>query len=375
MPVPTYHTLTDSWFRYMAPFEQQETTRQVAFKQKHWPHLPPGESAANPGHFYPHILPAGDPDPLEHLPKVFYPGEAQAILAYLQANTIHLHRDALNLRSSQVACLNFLFPLAQDPTLAVQALQPLFPDLAEVERIEFEYTGPGPLPGEAVPEITRWLGEPPGEPSRGSHRGGRGQYRTSIDAAVFGRDPDGLPYAILLEWKYTEGSFGTCSAFSAASPQERQANCESLDVRRNPAARCLLATGEPRRQRRYWEHMPAAGLDLEKLAVVGGCPFQGPFYQLMRQFLLAAYLRQHGWPRCEVVVLGFQGNPGPLQVPPALHGLLPNRGDLIDAWNTALGLLIPPLRYLFVETLLVNVERSRGMDSTWREYIKERYGV
>ena len=49
----------------------------------------------------------------------------------------------------------------------------------------------------------------------------------------------------------------------------------SLDVRRNPAARCLLTTGEPHRQRRYWEHMPEAGLDLEKLAVVRGCPFQG----------------------------------------------------------------------------------------------------
>lgn len=367
MPAPTYHTLNDSWFRHLTPFEQQETARQVAFKQKHWIHLPPGESAAYPGHFYPHILPAGDPDPLEHLPKNFYPGAAKRILAYLQENAIYLQRDALNLRSSQAACLNILFPLAQDPALAQQALQPLFPGLAAVERIEFEYTGPGPQPGETIPEATRWLGEPVG--------GARGQKRTSLDAAVFGRDQDGQPYALLLEWKYTERSFGTCGAFTQASPEARQANCESLDMRRDPATRCLLMTGEPHRQRRYWERMAPAGLELERLAVVRGCPFQGPFYQLMRQFLLAEFLRQHGWSRCEVAVLSFGGNPGLAQIPPALHGLLPNRGDLIDAWNSILAPSIPPLRSLTVEALLDSVDRLPGVETAWREYIQERYGV
>jgi hypothetical protein len=92
-----------------------------------------------------------------------------ALLSYAAGEDIALHSEVLNLKSSQAACFNFLFPLRIDLALANAALRSFLPGLREVTAIEFEYTGP--------PGVTAWLSEPRG--------GKRGQNRTSIDAAIF----------------------------------------------------------------------------------------------------------------------------------------------------------------------------------------------
>lgn len=188
-----------SWFWRLNPFEQRETRRQVEFKRRHLPNLPDGHSTIHPEHRYPHILPKG------HLAKAFYPPMRLAVLDYLNEHQIATHTEVLNLRSSQAACWNFLFPLHEDLDLATAVFGALLPDLECVTAIEFEFTG----------ELgaTTWLGEP--------RSGQRGQNRTSIDAAVFWSNRQGQPCATLIEWKYTERSFGSCSAFNKASSQER----------------------------------------------------------------------------------------------------------------------------------------------------------
>jgi hypothetical protein len=155
-----------AWFHRQNRFEQREILRQVAFKRCRWPHLPDGAASKRPTYTYPHILPAG------HERLAFYEPLADDILSYLRANDIAPHSELLNLKSSQAACLNFLFPLQQDLDLARAALRPLLRGLREVTAIEFEYTGPE--------GATQWLGEP--------KRGKRGQNRTSIDAAFFWMD-------------------------------------------------------------------------------------------------------------------------------------------------------------------------------------------
>ena len=157
-----------AWFHRQNSFEQQEIYRQVAFKRVRWPHLPDGAASKRPTHIYPHILPAG------HERLAFYEPLADDILSYLRANDIAPHSELLNFKSSQAACLNFLFPLHQDLDLARAVLRLLLPGLREVTGIEFEYTGPD--------GATEWLGEPSG--------GKRGQNRTSIDAAIFWIDSD-----------------------------------------------------------------------------------------------------------------------------------------------------------------------------------------
>jgi hypothetical protein len=100
---------------------------------------------------------------------VFYPAMAQALIDYCDQFKIAIHAEALNLKSSQVACFNVIFPLRLDLDLAARVLQPLLPDVDKVTAIEFEYTGDE--------GASKWLGEPAG--------GKRGQNRTSIDAAIF----------------------------------------------------------------------------------------------------------------------------------------------------------------------------------------------
>lgn len=342
-----------TWFDRQNPFEQQVIRRQVAFKRTHWPALSDGPHIKFPAHTYPHILPPGQE------PLAFYEPIASAIRDYLATENIALHSEALNLKSSQVACLNILFPLRQHPDWAAEALRPVLPELRTITTIEFEYTGPI--------EATRWLGEPAG--------GKRGQNRTSIDAAIFWSDQSDCRHATLIEWKYTERNFGVCSAFSNSAATDK-AGCLNLNFASDadPARSCLLSQGKRQRSRRYWEHSTVAGLKHKAFASVSGCPFRGPFFQLWRQFLLAAYLRlQHIVDEADVLSCSFAGNDALAQVPPHLRPLAPD-GTIVNAWNAVIA-EVPPLRHLTVEQLLAGIDAASPRDAAWRAYISQRYGV
>lgn len=328
-----------SWFDRLNAFEQDETQRQARFKRDHWPELADGEWAGRRGYTYPHILPEGH----EHLN--LYPATRDAVLSYLKENDIEAHREFANLRSSQVCCLNFLFPLRLATEKAAIALRPLLPGVIVVARIEFEYTGP-----EAA---TRWLGEPPG--------GKRGANRTSADGAFWWRDTHGRRLT-LVEWKYTERGFGTCGGFASRGNVDKQ-GCHQWPGGTTP--KCYLKSGDSERtQRHYWEHLTDAGITLA--AHQGrACPFRGPFYQLLRLHLLAAFLRQQGEAeRVDVAVIHFDGNPS----------LRESRdGDVIRAWQ---GLLTDPdhIRACTTEEL-AGALRGSGALPSLAEYLGERYGV
>jgi hypothetical protein len=115
-----------TWFERQNAFEQREIRRQVAFRRRHWPDLPNGPWSNRPGYLYPHILPAGN----ERL--AFYPPLADAILSYLEHEGIALHSEELNLKSSQVACLNVLFPLRTDLALTTTVYSNSIPAVALV---------------------------------------------------------------------------------------------------------------------------------------------------------------------------------------------------------------------------------------------------
>jgi len=344
-----------SWFERQNGFEQQEILRQVDFKRRHWPELANGHAVIHPQHTYPHVLPEG------HIAKAFYPPIAEAVLAYIRREKIVLHTEALNLKSSQAACFNFLFPLRQDPVLATRVFAALFPQISAVTGIEFEYTGPS--------EATGWLGEP--------KNGKRGQNRTSIDAAVFYQDARGRKGAILIEWKYTERSFGGCSAFSKAS-REAKAACIAMDVAavQKPGEGCILTSKKRHCDRHYWKYMAEAGIDLRAFAGIRGCPFQGPFYQLMRQQLLGAYLKQAGLvDDFQVASLSFAENADLHKLPSQLQPLLGTQpGAVLDAWNAVLrgGAAV---RSLSANELVKQVDTDREDLNAWIGYLQGRYGV
>lgn len=339
-----------AWFERLNAFEQQETLRQVAFKRSRWPDMPDGAWSKNRRLTYPHILTEGC------LERVFFNDIATDVLRYCRddSDPIAIHTEALNLRSSQVCCFNVLFPLREDLDLARVALVSVLPGVEAVGRIEFEYTGPD--------GATEWLGEPSG--------GGRGLNRTSVDAAVWWRGPKGR-HLTLIEWKYTERKFGTCGGFESPG-NRRQDICLGLAAPRPEAAQqCYLTQGP--HHRRYWQHLQEAGIDTQALARVEGCPFRGPFYQLLRLFLLAAFCRtEEGLDAVEVIVLSFRGNDSLSRVPRHLHGL---GATIVEAWNAVL-VNVPPLRHAWVEQIAdaLRGQRAAGRGSLV-DYLGERYGL
>ena len=102
-----------------------------------------------------------------------------------------------HLLSSQVACLNHLFPLCRDGKASTLLLRELHPDMVEALPVgihardmfvEFEVTGGG-----------SYLNEE----QRGRSLT-RGANATSVDAVMKGRDARGNIRLFLIEWKYTE---------------------------------------------------------------------------------------------------------------------------------------------------------------------------
>ncbi len=334
----------ETWFSRLNAFERAETARQAQFKRRHWPNVPDGERAGprDTVHRYPYVLPH------DHAYETLWPEIREPVQTYFRACDIALHREAANLRSSQICCLNFLFPLKANLDQAAQALAPLLSGVSQVTSIEFEYTGP-----EAA---TQWLGEPPG--------GRRGANRTSADAAFWWRDTHGRRLT-LVEWKYTERQFGTCGGFASRGNVDKR-DCHQWPGGTTPTERnCYLESGgSDRVQRHYWEHLTDAGITL---ATYQGrvCPFRGAFYQLLRLHLLAAFLsQQRGVERVDVAVVHFRGNTSLRQS---------RDGDVIRAWQ---GLLADPdhIRACAAEEL-AGALRGSGALPSLAEYLGERYGV
>jgi hypothetical protein len=337
----------------MGQFLEAEKPRQSAFKAGSAYF---SEAAREHGFYkgkqYPFCLPR------ECAEENLFGGIRTAALDYFAQRKVKWHdgqggKPSNHLCSSQVCCINFLFPLSQDPNKANPILSKAIPGLDRVLNIEFEYTGPG--------SVTKWLGEPP--------RGGRGQYRTSIDAAVWWKDRRNETRLTLVEWKYTEQSFGDCGGYRSRGNDQRD-RCRKLNVQDiQRKAHCYLATEtDERTSRHYWERLAGAGISVQRFGDHPGCPFRGPFYQPMRQYLLAAYCRAElsKVESADVIVMGFRNNRGLLRRPRHLAHL---GQDVVAAWNNMLT-TAPPLRHVFVETMLADAPSD-----DWREYIRERYRV
>ena len=341
------------WFYRQNPFEQEVIKRQVSFKRAHWPGLSDGRDANNPTHSYCHILPAG----CEYLS--IYKSIAIGLFSYLSKENIKIHSGIRNLKSSQAACFNILYPMKQNLILAKSAFNHYLPNVESIDNIEFEYTGPS--------DITEWLGEPT--------KGMRGQNRTSIDAAIFWTDKDNKRNISLVEWKYTERSFGSCSMYS--SKQHRIA-CDQVNLSsgEDPALICPLSIEREGNSRRYWEHMKTSGISLDKLSLISGCPFRTPLYQIMRQCILAAYLREnHVADFVEVLLISFAGNTALLEIPPDLEPMVSSENDnIITLWNRIL-LKAFPVRQVTVEQIMKQLDSEGRYDQEWREYLEDRYGI
>jgi len=169
--------------------------------------------------------------------------------------------------SSQICCINHLFPIRQDKETVLSIAKLFCPDIKRIFSISTDKYLRGYIQFEAVSDED-YLHELP-KPIRGSNC-------TSVDALIYGEDDDGKKFIIPVEWKYTE----------YYNNQDK-----SIEDRRGEA-KGTEGKGKIRLER-YSELIDNSqylnGLSNYRKSVY----FFEPFYQLMRQTLWAEQMIKH----------------------------------------------------------------------------------
>jgi hypothetical protein len=178
-----------------------------------------------------------------------------------------------NMVSSQVACVNFLLPLAEMPAALTAMLRSIDSDVVDVAPIEYDL----PDGGRAASRVEfEWVG------MKGSLEGAaatRGMNVTSVDALMIARTEQGNRRAYLVEWKNAEGY-----------PPD---DCKGLGK-----------SGQTRRAR-YSALYDAPDSPFNGSAPIDDLLYE-PFYQLMRLGLLGAKMvreRELGITEARIVVV------------------------------------------------------------------------
>jgi hypothetical protein len=261
---------------------------------------------------------------------------------YFADSAIAWHQHAAHGLSSQAACINALMPLATRPDVLARLVQSAVGgELPEILGVE---TGPD---GEPWYVGFEWIGREDylnewprsGQPRRGANV-------TSADAILRFRQ-SGRVETLLVEWKYTE-SYG--------APPEHKREAERL----RRYQKLIFAPFGPLRS--------DAGLKPADL-------FWEPFYQLMRQQILASRMqaaKEDGTERVRVLHVAPAGNWRLRRVTSAaLRGL----GE--DAFTVFRGLLADPESFVSrsTEALFGPLVDDMPADDAWAAYLRERYGL
>lgn len=268
------------------------------------------------------------------------PSIREAADRHFADNAIAWHQHAAHGLSSQAACLNFLMPLATRPDILARLVQAAVGgDLPEMLPVE---TGPDGAPWHVGFE---WIGRADylNEWPR-SGRPRRGANVTSADAILRYRQA-GRVETLLVEWKYTE-SYG--------APPEQKREAERL----RRYQKLIFSPFGPLRS--------DAGLKPSDL-------FWDPFYQLMRQQILALRMqaaREDEAERVRVLHVAPAGNWRLRRTTaPALRAL----GD--DAFTVFRGLLADPESFVSrtTEALFAPLIADAPAGDAWAGYLRDRY--
>ena len=244
-----------------------------------------------------------------------------------------------NMASSQVACVNFMLPLAEIPGALTAVIGAIDDDVKGIVDIRHE--------GRTSPVEFKWIG------LGSSLEGGtaRGANNTSVEAFVIA-DTDAGRRAYLMEWKYVDRSGDD----KGAGPE-----------------------GE-RRKGRYSDPYSA-----ESSAFSGEVPMSellyDPFYQLMRLRLLADRMvanRELDVTDAKVVVVVPEGNFEYREriTSPPLAERFPQHKTVSDVMRATLKDPDATFTSVCPSVLLDAVERECDSDATrdWVAYQRERYG-
>ena len=245
--------------------------------------------------------------------------------------------------SSQVACINHLFPLIRNKQAATRLLHGLNTLVCEAlpvdihERgnfVEFEVVGGG-----------SYLNE-----EKGGKLLKRGANCTSVDAVMKGRTRDGQIILFLMEWKYVEQYKSAPSKLDGKAGQVRQRRYRSFFTKDNsPFTFCNSSKEEP-----FFQEL-----------------FTEPYYQLMRQTLLGWQMVHN--PERNGDAVSFEH----IIVIPACNDDLRmksksiggRKGNLASNWNA---LVKKPATFIDPQQLLEPVSSMEEFAS-WTDYVTKRY--
>jgi hypothetical protein len=241
--------------------------------------------------------------------------------------------------SSQICCVNALFPFRHRPEALADFLRPHFPELKHMLPVEedafiaFEWQGD-----------INYLGEE-------SHVGAdriRGAGSTSIDAAVCYEANDGRKVFCLIEWKYTE-------SYAAQYKRFRSDGSDRVDSYRE------IFYG------------PFTPFNLEAVPRIEYLLYE-PIYQLARQQLLASRILEVGIPDVDAVIVvhvAVSAN-RQLRAVTSPH-FRPIARDLYELWPKLL-LMPDEFRYIPTEELFRHVPTDRHPElEPWERYMRSRY--
>lgn len=264
--------------------------------------------------------------------------------------SITWHRHANHGLSSQVCCLNFLMPLAERPDvlsrLVGRALGIAAPEMLPVEPgpdgrdwfVGFEWTG-----------TENYLDEWPA-----GGKATRGANATSADAVVRFRGEAGAE-TLLIEWKYTE-------AYGAALNDRRSADG--------------LSGGNLTRTARYGDKAfhPDGPIRNDRSLSVEDFYWE-PFYQLLRQQMLAWRMEQATRERTRVLHISPRGNTALHKVTSGKIGDATGQTDAFDAFKALLEPTAdgaPRFVSVYAEDLF-GPEIAAMPNDPWAAYLNDRY--
>jgi len=183
----------------MGKFLESEKITQIQFKNNSPYFSDPArlEGTYN-GKPYPFCL------PVEFAEQNLVPEIRESVLSYFEKCSIRWHggqngKPSNHLCSSQVCCINFLFPFADRPGELAQVFRLVYPEIEKMLPVEngryvsFEWIG-----------RENYLGE---KAARSGQRS-RGANCTSADSIVMFERKDKKRQVVLIEWKYTESYHG-----------------------------------------------------------------------------------------------------------------------------------------------------------------------
>ena len=269
--------------------------------------------------------------------------------AYFAKYGITWHRHANHGLSSQVCCLNFLMPLANNPKVLSRVVgKALDIDPPRMLPVEAGPDGQGWFVGFEWVGATPYLGEwkPDRKPTRGANV-------TSVDAVVR-FEQDGVPETLFIEWKYTE-RYGT-----PLTDHRREGGTKGGNLTR--AERYGEKFRAPNGPIRHDTNLPLEAFFFE------------PFYQLLRQQMLAWHTERGPGERVRVLHISPSQNLDLHKITSLAFGTL-GEPDAFDAFKAV---LVPEQdevpRFINAHTEDVFGPLLAEMaGDPWADYLTDRY--